>query len=318
MYNYEQRVNKVRSDLEKLELTADLTNYENSKTTLEITCTRCGNKFTRNMATLMAAKYPCDGCRAERKSENHRKRVADMFTKRFNDLGLNKDYSIVEIPELIRYPAKFKHLACGNIINTSLQNLSRTTKNMKGIGSGCEYCSGKHTYTEEEVKAYMTTERPTYEFIRTYMNNKHHLHVIVKHLRCGEEKDLQVNYFMSKGEGCRYCNVSGGEEMIMYALDKLCVTYEHEKAFDDLVNPKTGEALRYDFYIPSKNLLIEYDGTQHTNPMSFSKSKENFLEYQYRDLVKNEYAKINDINLIRISYKIFGSKLLEYIKELVK
>lgn len=318
MYNYEQRVNKVLSDLEKLELTADLTNYENSRTILEITCTRCGNKFTRNMATLMAAKYPCDGCRAERKAENHRKRVADMFTTRFNDLGLNKDYSIVEIPELIRYPAKFKHLACGNIINTSLQNLSRTTKNMKGIGSGCEYCSGRHTYTEEEVKAYMATERPTYEFVRTYMNDKHHLHVIVKHLRCGEEKDLQVNYFMNKGEGCQYCNISGGEEMTMYALDILGVAYDREKTFDDLVNPKTGEQLRYDFYIPDKNLLIEYDGMQHTNPMQFSKSNKEFLNYKYRDEVKNEYAKDRGIKLVRISYKLFGSKLIDYIRELVK
>lgn len=318
MYNYEQRVNKVRSDLEKLELTADLTNYENSKTTLEITCTRCGNKFTRNMATLMAAKYPCDGCRAERKSENHRKRVADIFTKRFNDLGLNKDYSIVEIPELIRYPAKFKHLACGNIINTSLQNLSRTTKNMKGIGSGCEYCSGKHTYTEEEVKAYMTTERPTYEFIRTYMNNKHHLHVIVKHLRCGEEKDLQVNYFMSKGEGCRYCNVSGGEEMIMYALDNLGITYEKEKMFEDLVNPKTGVHLRYDFYIPSKNLLIEYDGKQHSMVIDIWDSSEGLEERKYRDYYKDMYAKEKGISIVRIPFTVFGSELIGMVDKLVK
>ena len=58
---------------------------------------------------------------------------------------------------------------------------------------------------------------------------------------------------------------------------------------------------RYDFYIPSQNLLIEYDGKQH-----FAKEgsgwNESFEEIQKRDSIKNEWALNNGFNLIRIPY----------------
>ena len=318
MYNYEQRVADLKQYLAERDLIADLSGYKNARTMLMLECTRCGNVFERDTATLKATKYPCDGCRAERKAEAHRKTVADKFMKRFNDLGLNDNFRVVEIPELIKYPAKFQHLACGNIITTSLQNLSRTTKDMKGIASGCEYCSGRHTYTEEELKAYLETERPTYEFIRSYMNDKHHLHVVVKHTLCGREKDMQANYFMSHGEGCRYCNVSGGEETIMYALDKLGIDYIKEKTFDDLINPESGVKLRYDFYVPSHNLLIEYDGRQHVDQDSFNKSHDKFASYQARDEIKDNYANMHGIKLVRVGYNVFGSKLVDAVSNMVK
>lgn len=57
------------------------------------------------------------------------------------------------------------------------------------------------------------------------------------------------------------------------------------------------------------NLCIEFDGIQHFEPTQFIKSiKEekkikNFKDTQRRDNIKNNYCKVNRINLLRTSYK---------------
>ena len=67
---------------------------------------------------------------------------------------------------------------------------------------------------------------------------------------------------------------------------------------EELLSPK-GFPLRIDFYIPSENLMIEADGTQHydENHMWFSKY------CQCNDELKNQFCKDNNIKLVRIKYK---------------
>lgn len=315
MYNYEQRILNLKEYLKGINLEADLSEYKNASTMLTFTCLDCGNVFNYDMRTLKAISYPCPSCRDEKRATDYRKKVAGKFMKRFVELGLDENYEVVEFPEIIKLPAKFRHLECGNVITTSLQNLSRIVKT-GASASGCEYCSGTHTYTDEELQEYTKAERPAYKFVRSYMSDTHHLQVVVYHTRCGHERDFQANYFM-RGEGCRYCNISGGEEMIGYALDNLGITYETEKSFSDLRNVTTGGVLRYDFYVPTKNLLIEYDGKQHTTTRFFG-GEEGLKERKTRDKQKDDYALRNNIKLVRIPYTVKGSKLMKYIEELVK
>ena len=98
--------------------------------------------------------------------------------------------------------------------------------------------------------------------------------------------------------------LSNGEKKIKAYLELVKLEYESEKEFEDLKNPKTGFKLRCDFYIPSKNTVIEFDGIQHYEYVKEfdKKNKEAFLERQYRDSVKDEYCKEKNIKLIRIPY----------------
>lgn len=61
--------------------------------------------------------------------------------------------------------------------------------------------------------------------------------------------------------------------------------------------------MRFDFYLPQYNTLIEYDGKQHFEPIEFFGGEEKFNKLQENDKIKNEYCKNNKIPLIRISYK---------------
>lgn len=61
--------------------------------------------------------------------------------------------------------------------------------------------------------------------------------------------------------------------------------------------------LEYDIGIISKNVLVEYDGVQHFEyPNFFHKSRKDFEEQVARDRLKDQLAKDNSWNLIRIKY----------------
>lgn len=84
---------------------------------------------------------------------------------------------------------------------------------------------------------------------------------------------------------------SFAEHKIIQKLRKSNVYFVREVSFLELKNPETGALLRYDFYIPEYNMLIEYDGIK-----SHSSN-----DAKYRDSLKNEFADMHKIRLIRIS-----------------
>jgi hypothetical protein len=118
--------------------------------------------------------------------------------------------------------------------------------------------------------------------------------------------------------GCPKCNLSKGEQKIICFLDNNRIKYTSQKTFDDCRNPKTNHKLPFDFYIPSKNLLIEYDGQCHytfgRKLGNFTTTKLDLKNTKYRDKIKTKYAKENNIKLLRIKYTKFNkiNKILTY------
>ena len=58
----------------------------------------------------------------------------------------------------------------------------------------------------------------------------------------------------------------------------------------------------FDFFVPSKNLLIEYDGEQHYIKNSFGHCDEELDRIKERDKIKTLFCEKNKIKLLRISY----------------
>ena len=59
--------------------------------------------------------------------------------------------------------------------------------------------------------------------------------------------------------------------------------------------------LRYDFFIPSKNTLIEFDGEQHYKFFpKFHRDIADFEVMQKRDKIKDRFAQDNNLTLVRI------------------
>lgn len=84
-----------------------------------------------------------------------------------------------------------------------------------------------------------------------------------------------------------------------------------EKSFSSLRNPKTSWKLRFDYYISDKNIALEYNGKQHYNKNSglylkkdtpIEKVNKTFEDIQFRDNIKKEWCKENNITLIVWKY----------------
>lgn len=91
------------------------------------------------------------------------------------------------------------------------------------------------------------------------------------------------------------------QEKVGEFLAKEFSIIESEKKFEGLVG-NTGYPLRVDFYIPSKNMVVEADGSQHNDPKHPWKEWNNGTVKEY-DEIKDKFFKEQGIKLCRIPYK---------------
>ena len=315
-YREEERIAKLHANLEKQHLKHIDLPFVNAKTPIRVQCLDCGEVFENIPDLLKVNKFPCPGCRIEKKRQVNLDKVRGKIDTRMHELGADKDFTVVEYPEIMIDNMTLKHLACGNLIHTSIGNLLRPYRGVLGTSTGCEYCSGTHTYTEDEILAYMEKERPGYEFHGSFMDGNH-LMVKVTHERCGKTRDFQFNYLM-RGEGCRHCGISGGEETITYALKASGVEYLPQASFQGLVSASGNEGrLRYDFYIPSTRVIIEYDGRQHQKKIPTWIDGSIQDTYWENDRIKDNYALEHGLTLLRIPYTVKGSELEGVVSRVV-
>ena len=134
---------------------------------------------------------------------------------------------------------------------------------------------------------------------------------------CGNTCEISSHSLISGNtKTCGLCNrTSLQNELISNILSELNIEYNSEYTFEDCKNPKTGKKLKFDFYLPDYDILIEYDGEQHFEEKEYL--KEPLEERQYRDNLKNEYCLKNNISLIRIPYYDKNKITKEYILFLI-
>jgi len=125
---------------------------------------------------------------------------------------------------------------------------------------------------------------------------------------CGNEIiingiDLRRGHSQSCG-----CIKSLGEEKISNILRKNDIIFEKEKTFEDCINPETNTRLRFDFYLPSYDILIEYQGSQHYEASNSGwNTKEKLINQIKKDKIKKQWCMNNNKILIEISYKDFNN-----------
>ena len=169
-------------------------------------------------------------------------------------------------------------------------------------GYGCPYCSGQFYNTERFIKESSEIHKDKYDYsITRYFKMREKVKIICP--AHGMFEQIAENHL--KGHGCKKCIRSKGEGYIMSFLDKNKIYYEHNKSFKDLKDKKK---LSYDFYIPSKNLLIEFNGNQHYEQrVEYHKTYHEFLVQKHHDWLKRKYARGNNIKLLTIPYWEFDN-----------
>ena len=118
-----------------------------------------------------------------------------------------------------------------------------------------------------------------------------------------------------KVQSCGKCpdRRSLGEKEIASLLTNNNINFIIEYTFKDFLY-SNGVHPRYDFYIPDKNYVIEFDGKQHYfyyNNATTWNTEENLKKTQKRDNLKNEYCWNNNIPIIRIPYTLQSKITIE-------
>lgn len=264
----------------------------------------CGHEFTR-IASKTTPKVKCPKCY----KGNRGKRTHKMFLDEMSEL-VGEEYFV--IGEYINTDTKvvIKHNVCGHEYGVEPNSFINA-------GSRCPSCAG--TIKWDNKRFLDTIEelpyRDEYVFIEPY--DGYDTKLEVTHKICGHTYSVTPNKFIELRR-CPKCNNSRGEKKVSYFLDTHGVDYIMEKTFPDLLS--NGVRLRYDFYLPKENLLIEYDGSQHYRVKThsnetYAESLERFKGMKYRDKSKDEYALKNGIDMIRIKYTEYDNvdKILEGI-----
>ena len=190
------------------------------------------------------------------------------------------------------------------ICNKHKDNGSQTIKyyNFK-TGYGCKYCGFEKTAQKSrnsfEKVAQAFDDAGLILLKQDYINSTTPLAYI-----CKKHKDIGIQY-KTYGNvlntfGCPHCYISKGERIIYNYLNSINTIFEPQKKYDDLFGVK-GKRLSYDFYIPSHNLLIEYQGQYHDGTAR-NQTQEEFEIQKEHDNRKKKYAEQHGINLLEIWY----------------
>jgi len=193
------------------------------------------------------------------------------------------------------------------ICKTCLNSFFPTPSNfLSKNGSNCPFCSVKKHRLKNNtfIELAKTIHGETYDYSETnYFNAK--TKVIIICTKCKSVfQQLPRSHIYCKS-GCPFCKNSHGERKIRKLLKASKIEFFEQFTFDLCRSPK-GKMLRFDFFIPSINTCIEFDGKQHFDKTSIYWKKE-IEEY---DNIKNSFCRENGIILKRIR-----KEELEKIKE---
>jgi len=174
-------------------------------------------------------------------------------------------------------------------------------------GKGCRECGRKSAAdkirltNKEIISIFRNVHGNRYDYSEVvYVTNQDKVKIICKI----HGPFWQTPNSHRQRKGCSNCSMSKGEALIASILDNGKINYLAEYP---VLNPKTGHNLRFDFYLPEKNIFIEFDGLQHFEPvnfggMSFESSLKVHTRLKARDKIKDKLAKEMDVKLLRIKY----------------
>lgn len=230
-----------------------------------------------------------------------KRKTNEQFKKEVFDL-VGDEYVFLDIYVNARTKIKVKHSKCGDIYKVKPHDFIT-------CGNRCPYCKGNAKKTDAQFKQEVyDLVGSEYTVLGSYVNA--YTKIRVKHNQCGHIYKVKPHHFL-EGERCSYCNNPKGEVIINKILKSLKIKYEYQKTFDDL---RDSQPLSYDFYIPDQNILIEYQGIQHYQPIDYFGGNDRFKTQQKHDKMKADYAKGNGYKLIAVPYtENTCSKIRQYL-----
>ena len=256
-----------------------LVNYKNDKTKVKIICPTHG-EFEQTPNSHLSGSG-CPIC-------NNKRNCTNQFIENSKLVHGDKyEYSLVEY---INNKTKVKIICFdhGEFEQVPISHIN---------GSGCPKCIGRNKTTFEFIQGCKLIHGDKYDYsLVDYTGALNKIKIVCsKH---GEFEQTATTHL--SGRGCPICRESRGEKEIKEFLIKNNVKFIHQHKFN---NCKDKRPLPFDFYLPDKNLCIEFDGRQHFEVIKRWGGEDGLKDQQKKDKIKTEYCLKNKISLLRISHK---------------
>lgn len=282
-----------------------LDNYINYSTKITLKCNICNNIWKATPATIL--RHGCPKCNNIKQSINR------IWSNEYFMQQLQNKYANKYIPLEEYHGAE-------NIIKFKCDNnhiFSAKPNDLLRGHNKCPICS-KNEYMNKRKKIFLQ------KFYNIHNNNIILLENYIyseKHIKC---KCTKCNYIwqatpanLLRGTGCPNCKCSYSERIIIQFLTNNNFIYDIQFKINQC---KDIRALPFDFAIFKTEedklnkipwILIEFDGLQHTHPITFGGNKIDAIKklayIQKHDNIKTNFCYKNNIPLIRIRFDKYYS-----------
>jgi very-short-patch-repair endonuclease len=284
-YTNEEFINKSNK-IHNNKFNYELVKYINAHTKIKLICSVHG--IFEQLPYQHLNGHGCKKC-ADKENGKNKRKGKNKFIEESKKIHHNKyDYSLINY---MNAHTKIKIICKEHGIFE--QTPSAHTNNKQG----CPICANNIKLTIEQfIEKSIISHNNKYNYsLANYIDNRTKIKIICPiH---GEFEQRPTDHM--RGIGCQICQDSKGEKTIKEFLNNKNIEYINQKKFDGC---KYKRNLKFDFYLPKYNIVIEYDGQQHYTTYRFEKNTDKLKIRQLRDEIKTEYCKNNNIQLIRIKY----------------
>ena len=280
------------AEIKKMKPTYDvISEYVNCDTSVECYCHIHNLNFKSIPYNLLKGKCGCESCRRAKIGNTNRKNI---------DNYLSELHSLKPHLTLI---GEYKDANTKTWFHCNKHNLDFQKTPWKALNQhGCPQCTKENEYrvnkkTHLDFLAQMQEINSNIEVVGEYCGARER--VEVRCLLCDHIWTPQASSLIS-GFGCPVCASSYGEKQIKEFLEYRNIHFIPQKTFLGLKGVGNGN-LSYDFYLPSYNLLIEYQGEFHDGT-AWQQTYDEFQIQQEHDKRKRIYASKHHIQLLEIWY----------------
>jgi len=256
------------------------TNYISQKNKVIITCPIHGDFMV--LPNNHLKNRGCKKCGIIKRAKTYHDRNAPLFiTKAMAIHGDTYDYS----------KSVYVNYATPLIIGCKVHGYFNQSPQYHLAGQGCGLCKGTHIgmgrnkgarnrFIDKSKKLHNNK----YDYSKTIYSTAGELAIIIcpQHGAFSQTPNKHL-----QGHGCPNCNYSKGETNIKFLLNAQNIYFKTEHTFPDC---KILGRMRFDFFIPLLNMLIEYHGQQHFVPSDWFGGLPAFMNLKRNDEYKKRWA----------------------------
>lgn len=290
---FEKKTNEITTDRIKI------LSFSGVKKPVVFQCLKCGKiqEVKRGEVLLRKGKsYQCSYCHYTKE------KITEENGHKFENFCQKQGFEVLEKGQK-QEKWKIRCKKCGTTFEVVPRDFMR-----HGHCRNCNPKGGNPIPLEIFKQRLQENRGDEYQMVDESQYRDSHYPILFRH-SCGfiwKAKPTRILTTNSCPKCCR--KISKGEKRIIQLLESNNVNYVWQKA--EKINNST---LYFDFFIPEKNIYIEFQGAQHYEIVEYWGGEEGLKKRQKNDAAKREWCDKNNYTLITISFRDYD-RLEEILK----